>query len=303
MTENSGFLVVGGDSLVGGELFRVLERRGHLAYGSTRRRETVAGRRVFLDFESDAPFRAPEGVEYAFLVGAATNYERCESDPAAWRINVDSIPRLAASLLEQGVLVTFISTNSVFGGECPWPHEDDVHAPGIAYARHKAEGEKAIRAAAQRLKAADRLNIVRLTKILGPDTPPLPNWFAAWKRGETVQPFTDLIFAPMSVRFAGESLATIGEKRIPGNLHLSGAENVTYVDFANCLADKSGIDRRLIAPTTATEKGVNILFKPRYSGIGMRRTTELTGLAPQPLADVVDDLIAMRGGQPRRRNE
>jgi dTDP-4-dehydrorhamnose reductase len=295
MTGGGGYLVVGGDSLVGAELFRVLESRGHAAYGSTRRRETVAGRRVFLDFESSAPFRAPEGVGYAFLVGAATNYERCETDPAAWRINVESIPRLAAALLEQGVFVTFISTNSVFGGERPWPQEDDAHAPGIAYARHKAEGEKAIRAAAAALNASDRLNIVRLTKILGPQTSPLPNWFAAWKRGEAVQPFTDLVFAPMSVRFAAESLTTIGEKRIPGNLHLSGAENVTYLDFANCLADKSGIDRRLIAPTTATERGVNILFKPRYSGIGMRRTTELTGLAPQPLAYVVDDLVAMRG--------
>ncbi len=296
MTFKGGFIVVGGDSLVGGELVRVLERRAHPAFGSTRRRDTVGGRRVFLDFESEGAFRAPSGVDYAFLVGAATNYERCESDPSAWRINVESIPRLAASLLEQGVFVTFISTNSVFGGERPWPHEDDAHAPGIAYARHKAEGEKAINAAAQRLKATDRLNIVRLTKILGPDTSPLPAWFAAWNHGETVQPFTDLIFAPMSVRYAAESLATIGEKRIAGNLHLSGAENVTYLNLADCLAERSGIDRRLIAPTTATEKGVNILFKPRFSGIGMRRTTELTGLAPQSLRNAVDDLIAMRGG-------
>jgi hypothetical protein len=71
---------------------------------------------------------------------------------------------------------------------------------------------------------------------------------------------------------------------------------VTYLDLADCLAERSGIDRRLIAPTTATEKGVNILFKPRFSGIGMRRTTELTGLAPQSLRNAVDDLVAMRGG-------
>ena len=296
MKEGGGFLVVGGDSLVGAELARALERRGHATCSSTRRKAAVATRRVYLDFDSGALFRVPPGVDYAFLVAAATNYDRCETDPAARRTNIESIPRLAASLLEQGVFVTFISTNSVFGGERPWPHEDDVQAPGIAYAKHKAEGERSIRAAAARLKATERSNIVRLTKILGPDTPPLPGWFAAWRRGETVQPFADLVFAPMSVRFAAESLATIGEKRVPGNLHLSGAENVTYLDFANCLADRSGIDRRLIAPTTATEKGVNILFKPRYSGIGMHRTTELTGLMPQSLGSVVADLIEMRGG-------
>jgi dTDP-4-dehydrorhamnose reductase len=205
------------------------------------------------------------------------------------------VPRTVAALLEQGLFVTFISTNSVFGGERPWPDEDDPHAPGIPYARQKDEAEKAIRAHARRLGAEDRLNVVRLTKILDKDTSPLPGWIAAWRRGEAVQPFADLIFAPMSVRFVGEALATIGEKRIAGNLHLSGADNVTYVDLANTLARRLSISPALIAPTTAVEKGVNIPFKPRYSGLGMRRTAELSGLAPQPLADVVNDIATELG--------
>lgn len=301
MSGKGAFLVVGGDSLVGAELVRALHARGHPVFGSTRRKDTVSARRVYLDFDAPAPPELPPQVDYAFVVGAATNYDRCETDPAAWRTNVESIPRLVARLLERGLFVTFISTNSVFGGERPWPDEQDPHSPGIAYARHKAEGEKAMRAAAARLGAADRLNIVRMTKILAPDTPPLPNWFAAWRRGETVQPFADLIFAPMSVQFVASALATLGEKRIPGDLHLSGAANVSYVDFASALCGKMGLDSRLIAPTTAVEKGVNILFKPRYSGLGMRRTTELSGITPQPLAGVVEDLLAASGGrQPGR---
>jgi dTDP-4-dehydrorhamnose reductase len=250
---------------------------------------------VYLDFESDEAFPVPEGTDYAFVVAAFTNYDRCQTDPRAAQINVERIPGLITSLLEQGLFVTFISTNSVFGGDRPWPREDDPHAPGIAYARQKHEAEDAIRAAARRWKAEERLGIVRLTKILGPETSPLPAWFAAWKRGESVQPFSDLVFAPMSVPFVGEGLAVIGEKRVPGALHLSGAENVSYVDLANRLAERLGVDRRLVVPTTATEKGVHIAFKPRYSGIDMTRTTALTGLRPQTLGEVADDLA----GSPR----
>jgi len=290
MIEKKSYLVVGADSLVGGGLLRALVRRGHHAYASTRRRDTVSDQRVYLDFESDEPFKAPPDVGYAFIVAAATNYDRCEKDPLAYKINVELIPRLIRDLLQQGLFVTFISTNSVFGGERPWPREEDPHDPVIAYAKQKDEAEKAVRQYASDLKATDRLNIVRLTKILDRTTSPIPNWIDTWNRGDAIQPFSDLIFAPMSVKFVGEALATIGEKRVPGDLHLSGADNVSYVNFATALANELGIDSKLIAPSTATEKGIHIAFKPRFSGLGMHRTTELTGLRPQTLTDAINDL-------------
>lgn len=292
MTESAAFLVVGGDSLVGGGTVEALTRRGHKAIASTRRRSTLNAGRIYLDFEDPDSFRVSSGIGYAFVIAAATNYERCEKDPLAKIINVELIPRAISSLLQQGLFVTFISTNSVFGGERPWPQEDDPHAPGIAYARQKDEGETAIRAEAKRIRAEARLNIVRLTKIMDSSVSPLPAWFATWKRAEPVQPFSDLVFAPMSVSFVGDKLATIGERCVAGNLHLSGAENVSYVDLAHALARRLGISEALIEPTTATAKGVDIPFKPRFSGLGMSRTTRLTGIEPQSLNHLVEDLVA-----------
>ena len=290
MAEGSGYLVVGGDSLVGGSTVAALKRRGVHVWASTRRRVSLSDERVFLDFASPEPFRAPEGVGYAFVIAAATDYERCEKDPMARVTNVELVPRAVLSLLEAGLFVTFISTNSVFGGERAWPGEDDPHDARIPYARQKSQGEGRVAAEADSAGSSGRLNIVRLTKILDGGVSPLPAWTAAWAKGEPIHPFSDLIFAPISVRFVGEALATIGEARVAGNLHLSGADNVDYVSFARALAERRGIDSRLIEPTTSTEKGVSIPFKPTYSGLGMARTTALTGLRPQALADVLVDL-------------
>lgn len=279
---------------MGGGAVAALKRRGVKTYASTRRAETVGPERLFLDFENAEPFRAPDDLGVAYVIAAATNYERCETDPMARVINVELIPRTVETLLKQGLFVSFISTNSVFGGARAWPQENDPHDPRIAYALQKSEGEAAVRDAAEKLGATDRLSIVRLTKIMNAGVSPLPNWFAAWGRGEPVEPFGDLIFAPISVRWVGEALATLGEKRAAGNLHLSGAENVSYIRFAEALAERLGVDRSLIRPTTATEKGIHIAFKPRYSGLGMTRTTALTGIEPQPFDALIDDLIADR---------
>jgi dTDP-4-dehydrorhamnose reductase len=291
---NYAYLVVGGDSLVGEGLLYALEERGHRAYSTTRRIDTLNSKRVKLDFEKFEEFIPPSDVDLIFVVAAATNYERCEKDPLARKINVELIPRFVEAQLQRGLFVIFISTNSVFGGERPWPAEDDPHLPGIPYAQQKSEAEAAMRTAAVKLGAENRLAIVRLTKILDPNTSPLPNWFSAWNKGEVIEPFEDLIFAPMSVQYVGRALSILGEKRRSGNLHLSGAENVSYVKFAQELANAVSASNTLIAPTTSIQKGINIAFKPTYSGLGMARTTNLTGVLPQTLESVIEDLLAAK---------
>ena len=291
MNDSPSHLVIGGDSLVGGGLVAALGRRGVPCAATTRRRENLGAGRVLLDFEDEGTYRVPTGFTYAYVVAAATNYERCEKDPAARKINVDLIPRLVESLLAQGLIVAFVSTNSVFGGDRAWPREDDVRSPQIPYARQKSEAENRIWAAADRLAAQARTAIVRLTKILGPQTPPLPAWLAAWDRGQPVEPFADLIFAPLSVGYVGEALASIGISRTGGNFHLSGDRNVSYVDLAVELARQLGVDASLVRPTRSEEKGVSIAFKPQYSGLNMERTTALAGVGPQPLESVVADLV------------
>ena len=64
---NCAYLVVGGDSLVGEGLLYALEERGHRAYSTTRRIDTLNSRRVKLDFEKFEEFIPPSDVDLIFV--------------------------------------------------------------------------------------------------------------------------------------------------------------------------------------------------------------------------------------------
>lgn len=287
----SAHLVIGADSLVGSCLIETLRERGHRVFGTTRRKETLSADRLFLDFEDPAPPALPDEIEYVHVVAAATDYTRCAVRPECHTVNTVHTPRLVEALLRRGLFVSFISSNSVFGGDRPWPDEDAPHDARFPYAVQKSLAEEGVRRAARECAAEHRMAIVRLTKVMDASSSPLPTWLNSWQRGQTVRPFADLIFAPVSRRFAARALAVIAEKRVAGALHLSGADNITYVDFAHILVKALGVAPGLIAPTTAVAQGVDIPFKPRFSGLGMSRTTARTGIQPQAPEDVAADIL------------
>ncbi len=291
MPQSPKYLVVGGDSLVGREVFQVLKEQNKPVISTTRRLETVNSERIYLDFSVADSYRVPDTIEHAFVIAAATDYTRCEEDPMAVKVNVEFIPMAIQALLRQGIFVSYISTNSVFGGEQAWPNEDAPHFPGIAYAQQKSDSEKVLADYAQAINAQDGYQVIRLTKILDLTTPPLPNWLESWNKGEVVTPFADLIFAPMSRQFVSQSIVQVGETQKSGDFHLSGAENISYVDLAHLIAQKVGVSAELIKATTAVEKGVHIAFKPKYSGLGMARTTRLCNIEPQHISSVIDDIF------------
>lgn len=285
-------LVIGADSFVGSSLVASLRERGHQVWATTRRADTLGNQRIFFDFAGEDDFALPTGVTHVHVLAGATNYTLCANNPQAMYVNTVRTPQLVQSFLRQGLFVSFVSSNTVFGGDMPWPHEDAPHDARFPYAIQKHEAEVRMVEAARADGLAHCLAIVRLTKVLGETTPPVPQWMDSWRRGEVVRPFADLIFAPMSLGFVSNSLCTLAESGVSGSLHLSGKDNVNYVDFARALAVELGVSPDLVESSSACAQGVHIPYMPRYSGLGMERTSELTGVQPQPLQDVVRDLVA-----------
>lgn len=272
------FLVFGADGFLGRHLVSYLVSSKHSVLASTRSN---------LELTKSQAFLAPSGFDYAFICCAVADYRTCEEQSFAHSVNVEAIPKLVAVLLAQGVHVCFLSSNTVFGGVRELPEEDSEHDPRIAYAWQKSEAEKRIGRTAKELHCEERLTVVRLTKIIcGRQSPPIVQWLEAWEKGESVWPFWDLVFAPISISYVVESLSRIAERKTVGNLHLSG-EDVTYVKFARLPANHKGVSQDLVIPTTSKERGVELFYQPTFSALGMEKTTRLTGIERQRTMDCI----------------
>lgn len=281
-------LVVGADSLVGRSLIERLENRGHHAIGSTRRLDSLSATRIFLDLEDpQRNWRIPDEVGHVFLVAAICDYQQCEALPNAWSVNVDCVPELARMALKRRKRVTFISTNMVFGGVLDNPTEGTAHAPSIAYGRQKSAGEKRLIEIAAELDARDLMNIVRLTKVIGPDTKPFPDWMKSISQKKAVKAFADLIFAPITLPYLVNSLTHLAENWVAGIFHLSGAESIDYASFLRRIVAAAGEQSSLALSTTSTEMGVKLIARPTYGGLSMANTTLATGLVPERIDQVV----------------
>lgn len=285
-----GLLVVGGDSLVGTAVALHAAACGIPVVRTTRRQERVDRGTVYLDLAQPDVFLCPEGIGTAVIAAAVTPYQRCATDPLAQRVNVSAPAVLAARLAARGVFVVYLSSNTVFGGERPFCNEDDEIAPRFPYAEQKAGGELALQAALR--EHPESWCTVRLTKVLAPSVPPLPGWERQLASGECIRPFTDLVFAPVSRQYVAAALVRIAQSHLPGRFHLSGQDNVSYAAFARALVAAHGLSPDRVQPTTAAAAGVSTAFQPRYSALGMARTQRSLGLVPQPLASVVQDLLA-----------
>lgn len=210
-----------------------------------------------------------------FLCAALTAMNACESDPdLARRINVDAPVELAAHLMARGAFVVFLSSNTVFDGSTPDPDEDSPIAPANAYGRQKADAEARLRA----IPGADRqLAIVRLSKVLSPDTGVPAVFRGKLASGQPCDAFADLLLCPVSPAYVVSGLRAVATRRATGNFHLSGATTLSYAEFARQLARQFGWDPALVRPVT----GAALPFRPRFPALGMRRTRARLQLSPE----------------------
>lgn len=277
--------VLGMDSFIGSYIFKSLRQAGFDCWGTTRRATSLINGSWHLDLLDECSWQTliDSKPDIAIACFAISKLDECENDPTSFEINAVRIPALLNRLAQNGCRPVLLSTNSVFGGERPLCQETDVVAPDLAYSRQKHAAE--LQVSALRTSHA----IVRITRTISADLPPFDGWLRNLRNGKDIEAFDDFIFAPMTRAFVFAGLLDIALSPHDGLFHLSGAD-VSYHELAQQLAASLGWPAAVIRTNSVT-KGVSLRFRPRYSALGMQRTSQLLSLQPQPVTAVVAHLV------------
>jgi dTDP-4-dehydrorhamnose reductase len=178
---------------------------------------------------------------------AATDVDWCEEHPdEARRVNVTVPAAIAGISSRSDVRLLYISTDSVFDGECGNYAEADTPAPVNEYAKTKLQGEREV----LRQNPTASIARVNLYGWNAQNKDSLAEWvLKQLTLGSLVPGFSDVVFCPILANdLAGVMLALLDQDRA-GLYHVVGSEPVSKYEFARRVASTFGFDPEQVVPT------------------------------------------------------
>lgn len=253
--------------------------------------EVIAWARHDLDVTDEAEVvRAVRDARPEVVVHAAayTAVDRAEAEPEiAMRANRDGTAHVCGACAQAGAAVVLISTDYVFHGtaSAPIPPEAPLSPLG-AYARSKAEAERATRA------AAAPWTIVRSGWLYGPGGENFVDTMrraAASRRAVTV--VDDQVGAPTPTSLVAEALWGLTRRALRGVWHVAAAGTASWFAVARTVYQAAGAAAELVSPCSS-DALARPAPRPAYSVLECGETERALGVKLPEWRGLVEAYVA-----------
>lgn len=274
MAPSNTLLITGGSGLLGSNIVKLASSR-YRVYATYCSHPTDIPGSEFIpldvtDRESTLSIFREIRPGLAIHAAALARVDYCEEQPQeAQKINVEGTENVAMAARETGTKLIYISTDSVFDGECGMYGEEAAPHPINNYARTKLAGEKTVQ------HLTENSIIVRTAfygwSLRGQTS--IAEWVVGNLRaGNSLGMFTDVFFSPIFVGNLAEALIEMGQRNLSGAYHVTGSERCSKYDFGQALAEAFGFDRHLVHPTSITEASLTAL-RPRDISLAVNKVS------------------------------
>jgi len=292
------FLIIGGDSEIGGAAFAALKAQNQPVTATTRRRVHVAEDRLLLDLAASLDgWEPPKGVTSVCVCAAVARLADCAADAqTSAHINVTQTLALVDKLLKRGIYVLLLSTNQVFDGSVPQVPRNAPHSPVSEYGRQKARTESVLQ---DYMAHGAPIGILRLAKVASPRMPLLQRWIADLAAGKPISPFFDMMLSPTQMASVSSAINSLLREQATGVFQLTGPRDVSYADIGRFLAGKLGVEASLVQASSARVADLPDGATPLHTTLDSAALRDRFGLEVPDVWQVIESVMSSDVGQSR----
>ena len=271
------YLLIGGDAELGAATYSYLNQTGDDVQATTRRRDAVSAKRPYFDMlDSVEDWTISQVPESVCIFASVPRLRHCAVDPAgSAKVNVTQTVRLIDKLIAQGTYVLFLSSNQVFNGDAADVPAEVPFSPVSEYGRQKADTERAVR---ERMAKGAPIAVLRLSKVVSPESPLIEGWIQRLLSGKPIQVFEDMTVAPVPVELAIGAIRALLRNKVRGVYQLTGPRDVTYSEVGRYFATELGANPELVEPISAYSLGMPEGSTPRNTTLDCSALREQFGI-------------------------
>lgn len=241
--DRGGVLIVGSDGQIGSALLEHLKTKKFKVDG-TSRKQKVAQDKLFFDMAEPKLNIKLHDYDCVILCAAMTSINECEQNVnLCEKINLLNTITLIEQCVSSKVFVVFLSSIAVFDGKKPFYKYTDPTNPITKYGSCKAAVEDYI------LKQpANAACVLRLTKVITPQTPFIQSWRDNAAVGQEIKAFSNCLLSPLGIGDVIASIELLIEQKVSGVFQLGINEEISFYQYAReIFAKEPDMLKRVVA--------------------------------------------------------
>lgn len=282
------FLVTGSAGLVGNQVVKDLSKSSDEIYSCYHNSKPEYGIPLQMDLTSSESIKSIINKAHPDCIihlGAMTNVDLCETEKdLAMKVNARATHALAKEAAKYNSFFLYVSTDYVFDGNQGMKKENDKTNPLGFYGKSKLEGEKSL------YNLTSGWCIARISTPFGihPTKTSFPLWIIEnLKQKKEIKVVADQFTSPTYIPNLSKMLIEIATKQLIGIYHVAGASRISRYSLAELIAEKIGIDKKLLKPITINEMKWRAQ-RPKDSSLDVSKASSILNEKPKKIEESID---------------